>query len=75
MANVPPEIMNHLRRERLRRDNGQSGTIVPSQRRSAEDMAAPAEPEQDSTEQEPIGVKGILSRFALRVTKPELSGD
>lgn len=71
MANVPPEIMNHLRAQ-LHKDRYPDGIYVPRQRRSTESGALPdIEPEEVAQGK----VKGLLSRLALRVAGPELSGD
>lgn len=73
MANVPPEIMNHLRRSQLHKDRTIGGLSVPEQRRGEHDEDAPAKAEQEKTQ--PRRTKGLLSRLALKLAGPELSGD
>lgn len=72
MANVPPEIMNHLRPQ-LHKDRYPEGMSIPRQRHGIEDEAPLETHEQEKIE--PGGIKGILSRLAIRATGPELSGD
>lgn len=72
MANVPPEIMNHLRPQ-LYKDRYPEGMSIPRQRRSVENQTPSETHEQEKIE--PGGIKGILSRIALRAAGPELSGD
>ncbi len=72
MTNVPPEIMNHLRAQ-LHKDRFPEGISVPRQRHSAEDDTPTETLKEEVVEQG--GIKGILSRLALRATGPELSGD
>lgn len=71
MTEVDPRIMNHVRAQ-LHRNRGLE-TAAPRQRHGTEEIAPPVAVEQDKTE--PRGIKGLLSRFALRAAGPELSGD
>lgn len=73
MANVPPEIMNHLRRSQLQRDGSFGQISIPRQRRGEHDEKAPATSERNV--QLPPESKGLLSRLALKLSGPELSGD
>lgn len=72
MTNVPPEIMNHLRAQ-LHKDRYPDGLVAPKQRSSIEDEIVSGDLGQERAE--PGRVKGMLSRFALRAARPELSGD
>lgn len=71
MAEVDPRIMNHVRAQ-LHKDSGIE-IAIPRQRRAIEDVITPVSLEQEETERR--GVRGLLSRLALRATGPELSGD
>ena len=67
MAEVDPRIMN-LMRAQLHKDRGPE-LAAPRQASGAEDEPQPMTVEHVG------GVKGILSRLALKATGPELSGD
>ena len=67
MAEVDPRIMN-LMRAQLHKDRGPE-LAAPKQASSAEDEPQPMTVEHAG------GIKGLLSRLALKASGPELSGD
>jgi hypothetical protein len=72
MAEVPREIMNHLRAQ-MYNDRHEDRPAVPAQRTGEEDPA-PKEPELD--EPQPEGrIRKAISRLALGSTEPEPLGD
>ena len=72
MSSVPPEIMNHLRAQ-LHKNNPSGEVGTPSLPRTTEGDAAPKVEAASGDEQGRI--KGMLSRFALRATGSELTGE
>ena len=71
MAEVPREIMNHLR-AKMYNDRHTDTVAIPGQRRSIEEVVT--SPEQVTPEPE-NPIKRAISRLALSSTEPGLTGD